>query len=45
MLDSPELAHRLAEAGYRLAQRYSYDVRAGRLLEVFREVAGGRAES
>ena len=45
MLDSPELAYRLAEAGYRLAQRYSYDVRAGRLLEVFREVAGGRVES
>jgi glycosyltransferase involved in cell wall biosynthesis len=35
LLDSPELAHRIAEAGYALAERFTWRARAARLIEVF----------
>jgi glycosyltransferase involved in cell wall biosynthesis len=35
LLDSPELAHRIAEAGYALAERFTWRARATRLIEVF----------
>ena len=40
LLDSPDLASRLAEAGYGLAHQHTYEARAGRLLEVFRGAVG-----
>ena len=44
LLAAPELACRLAEAGYRLARRYTWRARARRLVEVFRGVVeSGRA--
>ena len=41
LLSAPELAHRLAEAGYRLAHRYTYAARSARLVEVFERAAKG----
>ena len=41
MLASPRLARRLAEGGYDLARRHTYEARAARLLEVFHRVAPG----
>jgi glycosyltransferase involved in cell wall biosynthesis len=38
LLESPELARRMAEAGYSLAERFTYRARATRLIEVFRRV-------
>jgi glycosyltransferase involved in cell wall biosynthesis len=35
LLESPELAHRIAEAGCELAERFTWQARATRLVDVF----------
>lgn len=45
LLESPELAHRIAEAGYALAERFTWQAWATRLVEVFHGVLqSGAAE-
>jgi glycosyltransferase involved in cell wall biosynthesis len=43
LLESPELAQRMAEAGYALAERFTWRARAARLIEVFRQALPSRA--
>lgn len=42
LLEDPGLARRLAEAGYRLARRFTWRARARRLIEVFRGALEGK---